>query len=121
MGREPSCVCGDCAKCKHRIYMRTWYARHPGYGAASARARRDAAREYEREQYNSDAAFRARKLSRNTAVRAVMSGELAREPCEVCGAVPTEAHHDDYSKPLDVRWLCNAHHLAHHHPHLAVV
>jgi hypothetical protein len=31
-------------------------------------------------------------------------------PCSVCGAEPTEAHHQDYAKPLDVQWLCKSHH-----------
>lgn len=39
----------------------------------------------------------------NTAKRL---GVLTPEPCEKCGDVKTEGHHDDYSKPLDVRWLC---------------
>ena len=43
---------------------------------------------------------------------AVRSGVLTREPCEQCGAYPTEGHHDDYNKPLQVRWLCKCCHRA---------
>lgn len=45
---------------------------------------------------------------------AVRDGKLTRQPCEVCGAEPTEAHHDDYDKPLEVRWLCRKHHREYH-------
>lgn len=45
---------------------------------------------------------------------AIRDGRLIRQPCEVCGAEKVEAHHDDYSKPLEVRWLCRKHHLEHH-------
>lgn len=45
---------------------------------------------------------------------AISVGRLLREPCERCGATRSEAHHDDYSKPLDVRWLCRSCHCLHH-------
>lgn len=45
---------------------------------------------------------------------AIRDGRLIRQPCEKCGNPKTEAHHDDYSKPLDVRWLCFKHHREHH-------
>ena len=45
---------------------------------------------------------------------AMKCGRLTREPCEICGEPVTQAHHDDYSKPLDVRWLCRKHHAEHH-------
>lgn len=42
-------------------------------------------------------------------------GKLTRQPCEVCGAESNiEAHHSDYSKPLDVNWLCREHHKEWH-------
>ena len=41
---------------------------------------------------------------------AVLTGKLFRKPCEVCGIEKSQAHHDDYSKPLSVRWLCFKHH-----------
>lgn len=37
-------------------------------------------------------------------------GWVKRQACEVCGEMKTEAHHDDYTKPLAVRWLCATHH-----------
>lgn len=51
--------------------------------------------------------------ARYIANTAIQSGALKRLPCECCGA-KAEAHHDDYSKPLEVRWLCRLHHQQHH-------
>jgi hypothetical protein len=45
---------------------------------------------------------------------AIRDGKLNPHPCQVCGSQPAHAHHDDYSKPLDVRWLCPKHHTQHH-------
>lgn len=42
-------------------------------------------------------------------------GSLITQPCEICGTEDDiNAHHDDYSKPLNVRWLCRNHHREHH-------
>ena len=41
---------------------------------------------------------------------ALRDGVLVKRPCEVCGAENVEAHHNDYNKPLEVRWLCKKHH-----------
>lgn len=45
---------------------------------------------------------------------AVASGKIIKGVCEKCGEKKTEGHHDDYTKPLDVRWLCIKHHKEHH-------
>ncbi len=51
----------------------------------------------------------------NTAVNnALRDGRLVKQPCEVCGRLDVHGHHDDYSKPLGVRWLCPVHHKEHH-------
>src|SRR5437899_3319787 len=47
---------------------------------------------------------RARQLLYN----AIRRGEVKKQPCW-CGA-KAEGHHHDYSKPLDVEWLCKKHH-----------
>jgi hypothetical protein len=50
--------------------------------------------------------------------RALKRGDLFRLPCEVCGSANNvDAHHDDYSQPLSVRWLCRSHHQQHHVKH----
>lgn len=41
-------------------------------------------------------------------------GKIQQKPCEICGDIKSEAHHPDYSKPLDVVWLCDFHHKEEH-------
>ena len=41
---------------------------------------------------------------------AVRDKKIIRMPCEVCGNKKSHAHHDDYSKPFEVKWLCALHH-----------
>jgi hypothetical protein len=45
---------------------------------------------------------------------AIRNGSLVRQPCLICGDRQSEAHHHDYTKPLDVRWLCRHHHVEEH-------
>jgi hypothetical protein len=52
--------------------------------------------------------------ARSRVAMAIANGSLIRQPCEVCGVERGEAHHHDYSKPLDVRWLCRTHHMSLH-------
>lgn len=52
-----------------------------------------------------------RYKARNRVFVEIRAGRLIKKPCEVCGILKVEAHHDDYSKPLDVRWLCKKHHV----------
>jgi hypothetical protein len=52
------------------------------------------------------------KSAQRSVMYAIKSGRLTRLPCRVCGNPKTEAHHEDYSKPLDVVFLCRVHHRA---------
>ncbi len=52
-----------------------------------------------------------KRAAHSAVSNAVRDGRLTKQPCEVCGATTkVEAHHPDYSKPLDVQWLCFRHH-----------
>lgn len=60
---------------------------------------------YRRDRYQKDI---LKVKARNTCKK------LKRQPCEICGKSKVHAHHDDYLKPLNVRWLCQAHHSQWH-------
>jgi len=50
-----------------------------------------------------------------TFFRALKNSKIQKDVCFVCGAnTNIEAHHEDYSKPLDVIWLCQKHHREKH-------
>jgi ribosomal protein S27AE len=46
--------------------------------------------------------------------RALAKGVLKKQNCQHCGRADSQAHHEDYSKPLDVMWLCSTCHGALH-------
>ena len=55
-----------------------------------------------------------KQIARNKVATAIENGTLNRYPCSKCGAINSEAHHEDYSKPLEVVWLCPKHHAERH-------
>ncbi len=90
------------ANLPHRVAAREAYAATPEGRAAGNRAKRA--------YLDRNPVKRAAHIAVGNALR---DGKLKRQPCEVCGAV-AQAHHDDYSKPLAVRWLCTKHHAEWH-------
>lgn len=55
-----------------------------------------------------------KKAAHDAVYYALKTGEIVRGTCEVCGNTDVEAHHTDYTRPLDVRWFCITHHSSHH-------
>ena len=44
----------------------------------------------------------------------VRLGNITKTLCEVCAEKKVEGHHEDYSKPLVVNWLCKRCHVIRH-------
>jgi len=44
--------------------------------------------------------------ARGITTRAILTGKLIKGACLGCGSMFTEAHHPDYSLPLEVEWYC---------------
>lgn len=54
--------------------------------------------------------FKARELV-HTALR---NCSILKLPCEICGIKKSEAHHSNYNRPLQIKWLCRLHHEQEH-------
>ena len=81
------------------------YRSRPGVSARLAKTARRRRR---------DPAEQAKAACRRLLRSALEMGKMTRQPCEVCGSTPADGHHDDYLKPLGVRWLCPVHHSQQH-------
>lgn len=56
---------------------------------------------------------KARANARNYLNMYIRRLKILKQPCEVCGGLNVKAYQEDYSKPLQVRWLCVEHLAAH--------
>jgi hypothetical protein len=116
MAPARTCECGTCNTCKQRERARERYHNDVEYREkvrTAVKESRDRRIEYVRE-YDRQRGFREtdkQKIKARNATRVLNRGN---HKCEVCGSHPADAHHDDYTKPLDVRWLCEPHHMQVH-------
>ncbi len=51
--------------------------------------------------------------ARKKVSQAIRLGKLIRGNCLICKKPNAEAHHEDYTKPFDIMWLCKLHHSKH--------
>jgi len=109
--------CRECSNARYRESRREqaqrWHARHPGYGIEQHR-RFSAAHPGYNLKYRQG--HRPESRARSNAMAAKRRGALnAPEACQGCGLrTALDMHHPDYSKPLDVVWLCRKCHRRAH-------
>ena len=86
---------------KNPNYYKEWRKKHP---------------HYMKNYFLSNPDRHFKSLSRSMFRAALLSGRvIPRTVCEKCEITKKiEAHHPDYTKPLEVIWLCNAHHKIEH-------
>ena len=57
-----------------------------------------------------DIPLKVKTKARQTVNIETRARRLKREKCNNCDITKTQAHHEDYTKPLEVLWLCAKHH-----------
>lgn len=117
--------CKECTKSDMRIHRENNLESIRAYdrkrGQLTHRKEAGSARQKNhREEHNrANREYSARHKDRKVAHMIVGNmrkrGKLDPKPCEVCGSDDRiQAHHPDYSKPAEVVWLCQAHHMELH-------
>jgi hypothetical protein len=128
-----------CKQC-HKEYTKKYYKTHIGYSAKTQKKFREKHPGYykkyqpskeERKTYakiwrithkisanNSTKKWRMnnknKHLVHNFTQTALYNGKLIKKPCCICGNSKSQAHHEDYNKPLNIIWFCQEHHSQRH-------
>lgn len=127
-GTPPTAKCKECTKAKANAYRAANLEKVKAYDRArsslphrvAARTEYQSTNAYSASHSAANARYRKRHperdIARTALNNAVRDGRVVPWPiCAMpeCNSKP-EAHHPDYSKPLDVVWLCDAHHKQAH-------
>jgi len=116
----------ECFGCKAKKPIEDFYRSRGCFDGRQKRCK-ECQIEYMRQLYKgrpirskAAALYKARNLAKYEARKALQNavaiGKMVKpESCEECGIEANlHGHHDDYSKPLDVRWLCPPCHMDWH-------
>lgn len=103
-----------CKLCTRKDVRANYQARHDQYVAYDRKRNKDPKR---MKAIKASATKDPLKVwARRATHLAIKKGLITRKPCEVCGSEESDAHHTDYRRPIEVRWLCRLHHMQEHHP-----
>lgn len=107
---------GKCKECTKRDVAERYEAKREQIAEYEKRRFKDPARKQKIKVYvkRMNEKCPGKNSARQKVTRAVKSGRLVPQPCQTCGGKQVQAHHHDYSKPLDVTWLCFVCHRAEH-------
>lgn len=102
MGRRKSNTPHNCLRCGNPFegYCRPCHAAHM--------------REHRAQHGQTAPTQKLKDAARNKARVYLRLGYITRKPCERCGSDLAQMHHEDYSKALDVTWLCRPCHIERH-------
>ena len=103
--------CKECVKKRVSEYAKTTAGLEAEKRRQATIKRKRWVVEYTRKKREQNPLKYKARMKLNNAVR---SGKAKKTPCEICGANKVQAHHDDYSEPLNVRWLCFNCHRKYH-------
>ena len=99
---------GKCKECNKRDVQLNYKLRRAQYSAYDQDRYQDPLRRFLTRVYAKNHRDRnpEKAKARQQANNAVRDGKLEKQPCIHCGNEKVQAHHKDYSKPLDVTWMC---------------
>lgn len=100
-----------CIECTRDDVSRNYALKRNQYRAYEVGRNQAPQRKEDKLRYQADSRLRdpQKCKARSAVANAKRNGRLVEYPCWVCGA-KAQAHHRDYSRPLDVEWLCQDHH-----------
>jgi hypothetical protein len=111
--------CGKCKECTKSDVTANYYRRIDHYKAYKKewlqRPHVKAYRKRAHENYKQK--YPEKYIARTAVNNAIRDGRLMPKPCVICGDNEVHGHHEDYSKPLEVVWLCPRHHKDAHGNH----
>lgn len=117
-----------CRKCKNEIKILTRYSRsicldclrkswreqyRKTYNSINEKERNKKRKDWQKLWYikigndrKKNLKVRLKYLAQQEANRVIKKGELKKGKCKLCKSIKVEVHHEDYTKPLKVIWLC---------------
>ena len=104
--QEPEFRVKEAERCRKKSYEREKKLKAMGIKHDPVKRREYLKKSYEK--------YPLKHIARTKVATALANGTINRFPCVKCGAINSEAHHEDYTKPLDVIWYCPKHHGERH-------